>query len=158
MNNVLFQQSMSLTLAVWHKSLNPLNSFTFILVDQNTATTGHSVCVNVNRLKWCDHSKKSMTVRYDVILWSGMRLRIKVGLNQSRTWSTTTVSVHNQYIKRKKWHQHGVNTGGSQPYTWPPTQESGGSFDPTDPPGSPPLLESLGYRVVLFVWSYVLPF
>jgi len=42
----------------------------------------------------------------------GMRLRIKVGLNQSRTWSTTTVSVHNQHIKRKKWHLHGVKTGG----------------------------------------------
>ena len=42
------------------------------------------------------------------------RCCIKVGLNQIRTWSTTTVSVHNQYIKRKKWHQHGVKT-----YTWP---------------------------------------
>jgi len=73
-----------------------------------------------------------MTVRYDVILWSGMRLRIKVGLNQSRTWSMTTVFVHNQYIKRNKWHQHGVKTGGSQPYTWPPTQESGGVLWPPD--------------------------
>jgi len=57
-----------------------------------------------------------------------MRLRNKVGLNQSRTLSTTNVSVHNQYIKRKKLHQHGVKTG-SQPYTCPPTQ----SFDPPDP-------------------------
>jgi len=54
-----------------------------------------------------------------------MRLRIKVGLNQSRTWST-----------RQNW--------GSQPYTWPPTQESGGSFDPPDPPGSPPLCTLCG--------------
>ena len=27
----------------------------------------YNVCVNVNRLKWCDHCKKSMTVRYDMI-------------------------------------------------------------------------------------------
>ena len=27
----------------------------------------YNVCVNVNRLNWCDHCKKSMTVRYDVI-------------------------------------------------------------------------------------------
>ena len=67
-----------------------------------------------------------------------MRLRIKVGLNQSRTWSTTTVSVHNQYIKRKKWHQHGVKTGGLQPYTWPPVRKVGGPLTPR-PPGSPPL-------------------
>ena len=51
-NNVLFQQSTSLTLAVRHilLNMNPLNSFTFRLVDQNTATTGHNVCVKVNRL------------------------------------------------------------------------------------------------------------
>ena len=29
--------------------------------------TQPNVCVNVNRLNWCDHCKKSMTVRYDVI-------------------------------------------------------------------------------------------
>ena len=102
------------------------NTDTFRLVDQNTATTGHKVCVNLNRLNWCDHCKKSMTVRYDVILWSGMRLRIKVGLNQSRTWSMTTVSVPNQYIKRKKWPQHGVKTGGHSLIRDPPLTKVGG--------------------------------
>jgi len=62
----------------------------------------------------------TLLVRWDY--WAG---KPNVGLNQSRTWSTTAVSVHNQYIKRKKWHQHGVKTGGSQPYTWLPTNESG---------------------------------
>ena len=59
------------------------------------------------------------------------RCCIKVGLNQIRTWSTTTVSVHNQYIKRKKWHQHGVKT-----YTWPVLiGDSGkwGAFDSRTP-------------------------
>ena len=52
----------------------------------------------------------------------------------------------------------GVKTGGSQPYTWPPTQESGGSFDPPDPPGSPPLLtmqHSLLYSAHSF-WTQTL--
>jgi len=110
-----------------------LNSFTFRLVDQNTATAGHNVCVNVNRLNWCDHCKMSMTVRYDVILWSGMRLKIKVGLNQSRTWSTTTVSVHNQYIKREKWHQHGVKTGGHSFIRDPLLRKVGGPLTPGPP-------------------------
>ena len=148
MNNVLFQQSTSLTLAVWHKSLNPLNSFTFRLVDQNTATAGHNAWVNVNRLNWCDHCKKSMTVRYDVILWSGMRLKIKVGLNQSRTWSTTTVAVHNQYIKRKKWHQHGVKTGGHS-FIRDPLLRKVGVLWPPDHPGSPPLYTPFSRRSIV---------
>jgi len=61
-----------------------------------------------------------------------MRLRIKVGLNQSRTWPTITVSVHNQYIKRKKWHQHGIKTVGSQLYTWPP-RKVGSPLTPEPP-------------------------
>jgi len=61
-----------------------------------------------------------------------MRLRIKVGLNQSRTWSKTTVSVHNQYIKRKKWPTWRQNWG-SQPYTWPPLRKVGGPLTPGPP-------------------------
>ena len=61
-----------------------------------------------------------------------MRLRIKVGLHQSRIWSTTTVSVHNQYIKRKKWHQHGVKTG-SHSLIRDPHSGKWESFDPPEP-------------------------
>jgi len=71
-----------------------------------------------------------------------MRLSIKVGLNQSRTWSTTTVSVHNQYIKRKKWHQHGVKTGGHSLIRDPPLRKVGVLWPPGSP-GSPPLRISI---------------
>jgi len=69
-----------------------------------------------------------------------MRLRIEVGLNQSRTWTTTTVSVHNhQYIKRKKVTSTLRQNWGPQPYTWPPPLRKVGVLWPPNPSGSPPL-------------------
>jgi len=56
-----------------------------------------------------------------------------MGLKQSRTWSTTIVSAHNQYIKRKKRHQHGVKTGGHSLIRDPPLRKVGGPLTPGPP-------------------------
>jgi len=61
-----------------------------------------------------------------------MRLRIKVGLNQSRTWSTTTVPVHNQYIKRKSDNM-ASKPGGHSLIRDPPLRKVRGPLTPRTP-------------------------
>ena len=81
-----------------------------------------------------------------------MRLRIKVGLNQSRTWSTTTVSVNNQYIKRKKWHQHGVKTGGHSLIRDP---HSGSKVGSPLTPGPHRIAATVSRQEILIIWTHI---
>ena len=67
-----------------------------------------------------------------------MRLRIKVGLHQSRIWSTTTVSVHTKYIKQKSDINMASKQGVTALYVTPHAAKWG-SFDPPHSPGSPQL-------------------